>query len=597
MKVVSLGLGLGFWSCSVVAGCSDTQLAAGAAGPGPTVEAQQDAGPGSEAGPVDGAALIVSAPSTAATNELGGTISFTVQLARAPRAAVVVPIASSDSTEATADLASLSFSAADWNQPRTIVVTGLGDDVVDGRVAYTVSVGPATSDDPGYAGAVATPVALVNDDHPLAAYRPADVNHFLVTGQSNAVANSSHPPPAELTTPHPTLGNLSFDVGVMTAQDCDGDGCRQYETPTDFVPIAEGDVFPLSPTPRETLASTMANQASFLGKTVYFAGTEHAGHDVLVSIHGRSGNPYPCLAFGSCPWLAGRNYVDGFQEGLWQVRDAKAIAESKQKSYAVRGVAVVHGESDHHDYAGLYPRSGTDGTPDAIANYADALLEWQRDYEREVTAITGQASPVPLYVLQLQWTERSLNEVTIDQYDAHLRGPGKVVLVAPSYMLPFRPDCLHYTVDSQRRIGEYFAKAYAHTVFTGQAYEPLRPLGVTRDGAVLTVRYHVPVPPLVLDTSQVTDPGHYGFVFTDDGNTAQVSSVELVSADTVRIVLNAAPTGANGRLLYAVSTAQIACPGPTTGMRGNLRDSDATPSERGGAPLVNWSVGFRLAVP
>ena len=36
--------------------------------------------------------------------------------------------------------------------------------------------------------------------------------------------------------------------------------------------------------------------------------------------------------------------------------------------------------------------------------------------------------------------------------------------------------------------------------------------------------------------------------------------------------------------------------GPTTGARGNLRDSDATPS-RHGYPLFNWAVHFDEPVP
>lgn len=573
---------------------SDADVADADADAAPDGGAESDAAP--DAAPPDPAALLVSAPSGTKTNELGAQITFTVHLARAPLAPVVVPLTSSDTSEASVTPASLVFTADDWDRAQTVTVTGASDELVDGTIDYDVSIGAATSDDVGYAGRTAPAIALANDDHPLPAYRAVDINHLLVSGQSNAVANSSHPSAAEMTGVHPTLKNLMFDVGVMTAKNCDGDGCREYEIPTDFVPIKEGDVFPLSATPRETLSSAMANQASFLGINVYFPGTGYTGHDVLVSVNGRSGNPYHCLRFGTCTWYAGRNYLGAFEEGLRQVRDAKALAAAKQKSYAVRGVAVVHGESDHHGYSTLYPRNGTDGAPNTVKNYADALLEWQRDYEREIRAITGQTSSIPLYVLQLQWTERGVNEVSIDQFDASLRAPGKVILAAPSYMLTFRPDCLHYTFQSQRRIGEYIAKAYAQTVFTGQPFEPLRPLEVTRAGNVLTVRYHVPVPPIVLDTAQVSNPGNFGFAFVDDGNTASIAAVEVTGADTVRITLNAAPTGANKRLRYAVSTSQVMCAGPSTGMRGNLRDSDATPSQRGDAPLSNWGVGFQLPV-
>ena len=46
----------------------------------------------------------------------------------------------------------------------------------------------------------------------------ADINHILLTGQSNSVANSAKP---ILSTTQP-YDNVMFDVGVMTAATCDG---------------------------------------------------------------------------------------------------------------------------------------------------------------------------------------------------------------------------------------------------------------------------------------------------------------------------------------------------------------------------------------
>jgi hypothetical protein len=55
--------------------------------------------------------------------------------------------------------------------------------------------------------------------------------------------------------------------------------------------------------------------------------------------------------------------------------------------------------------------------------------------------------------------------------------------------------------------------------------------------------------------------------------------------------------GTNRRLTYAQNApAPNACPGPTQGARGNLRDSDATPSQYGYA-LQNWAVHFDVVVP
>ena len=127
-------------------------------------------------------------------------------------------------------------------------------------------------------------------------------------------------------------------------------------------------------------------------------------------------------------------------------------------------------------------------------------------------------------------------------------------------------------------------------------WEPLRPLSIRRDGAVVTVKFKVPVPPLALDTTRITNPGNYGFTYGDGGNSATITNVEIASADEVRITLSAAPTGANRLLRYAQNGVPGGtCPGPTRGARGNLRDSDATVAyhaDASGQPyeLFNWAV-------
>ena len=107
----------------------------------------------------------------------------------------------------------------------------------------------------------------------------------------------------------------------------------------------------------------------------------------------------------------------------------------------------------------------------------------------------------------------------------------------------------------------------------------------------------MPVPPLALDTTQVTNPGNYGFEYTDgSGAPPAITSVQLVAADTVQITLAAAPVGANKRVRYAYTSKGNVTPGPISGVRGNLRDSDPTPSLYGNT-LQNWGITFDLAVP
>jgi hypothetical protein len=299
-----------------------------------------------------------------------------------------------------------------------------------------------------------------------------------------------------------------------------------------------------------------------------------------------------------------------------------ALAAAAGRSYVVRGVTFMHGEDDHYNYGDLWPWPKRAGGGN-LANYGEALNELQTDYETDIKAKTGQAESVPLFVIQMQgWTNTNVqpsdpdyvpptsSPIPIQQFQAHKAYP-KVVLVAPGYMLLFN-DCLHFNGFGQRRLGEYVAKAYSKWVFEGQKWQPTSPTQVTRAGNVVTVKFHVPVPPLVLDTANVSNPGNFGFRYLVGGTAGKVasgtpqaiSSVQVTAPDTVTITLAATPSGANQRLEYANYYAQAGlnpprpgCPGPTQGVRGNLRDSDPATSVTGGLPLYNWGVSFELPVP
>ncbi len=422
------------------------------------------------------------------------------------------------------------------------------------------------------------------------------INHVLITGQSNSVANSGIP---VLSTTQP-FSNLMFNTGVMPMTGCDGAGCRAFDPPSSFVPLVEGDRF--FGYGVETAGAGLANEVTHLAKGHYrgvIAGLPD-GHDVLVSLHGRSGNTYWCLRKGGCNYKAG--YLAPFDQGMMEVTEAKKIAAAANKSYVVRAVASIHGESDHYSYtegSQEFPIAGSDGTPNKITSYADAMIEWQEDYESSVKAITGQTQPVPLFISQISgWNDTQYSKVAQFQLDAHIRAPGKVILIGPSYQLGTdKNDCRHFTNHGERRLGEYFAKVYARVVFEGKHWEPLRPKAVTRDGAVITVKFHVPVPPIVIDTERVAEIASYGFTYADGSGAAPaISNVAVTGPDTVQITLASAPTGEGKHLMYAQNQVPFTCIGTPDGARGNLRDSDATPSQSG-YDLHNWAVHFDVPVP
>ena len=406
---------------------------------------------------------------------------------------------------------------------------------------------------------------------------PDEIHHVLSTGQSNSVGFAGTP----VLSTEQRWSNVMFDTGVMTAVGCDDDGCRGYAKPTKLVPLVEGDAY--FAYGAETMSSGLANLVA-----------KESGASLLLSVHGRSGNTYVCLRKGGCDFLLSQGYTSAFDEALKQVTDGKALANATGKRYRVGAVTAVHGESDH--YSNPYPLPASRPSDASLATYSDALLEWQRDYDASIRAISGQKEAVPLLVSQMSnWNDRPSSEIPRHQLDAHVRSQGKVVLVGPTYMLPFADDCIHFTNHGLRRLGEYFAKVYTRVVINGEKWEPLRPLEATLSSSTVRVRFAVPRPPLVFDTSNVVDPGNYGFEVVDAaGAIAPISRVDLAGADTVAITLASTPSPPL-RVRYAMTAIPQTCPGPQRGPRGNLRDSDDAASNYG-YQLENWAAHFEIDV-
>ena len=99
------------------------------------------------------------------TTEAGGTAMFTILLATQPTADVTIGLSSNDLTEGTVAPASLTFTAANWNTPQAVTVTGVDDLVDDGDVVFTVVTAAAVSADAKYNGLGSPDVSVTNRDN------------------------------------------------------------------------------------------------------------------------------------------------------------------------------------------------------------------------------------------------------------------------------------------------------------------------------------------------------------------------------------------------------------------------------------------------
>jgi hypothetical protein len=287
---------------------------------------------------------------------------------------------------------------------------------------------------------------------------------------------------------------------------------------------------------------------------------------LLAMSNGVSATPYSGLKNGTAPWTRLVNMMESYG--------------SRIRGEFI-GLAVIHGESDR-----------------LSSTYCTDMLEWRSDFAALSTRI-GTGSTQPLYVSQMSsctfYSTTTLDTCVapMQQYTC-AKNNADVVMVGPKYHLT-TSDGVHLTNATSRRHGEEIGKAMARYQTDG-SWTGLRPSAVSANGAAISITFHVPVPPLVLDTTDVTNPGNYGFTYTDDSSPPAISSVALAGDDTVVVTLASTPTGASRRIRYAYTGTSGNAAGPTTGMRGNLRDSDTTTCGSG-TVLRNWAVHFSEAVP
>jgi uncharacterized protein (TIGR03382 family) len=106
-------------------------------------------------------------PLTLTTTEGGAAQSFSVVLTTAPSADVTFSVTSSDTSEGTVSVTSLTFTPANWNTPQTVTVTPVDDAVADGNITYSVVLGTTSSTDPAFNGIDVPDVQVTNNDNDI----------------------------------------------------------------------------------------------------------------------------------------------------------------------------------------------------------------------------------------------------------------------------------------------------------------------------------------------------------------------------------------------------------------------------------------------
>jgi hypothetical protein len=195
---------------------------------------------------------------------------------------------------------------------------------------------------------------------------------------------------------------------------------------------------------------------------------------------------------------------------------------------------------------------------------------------------------------------------TIAQWKIGVDYPEDVVCSGPKYQYPYSSDGIHLITDGYEALGEKYGQVYFERVVRGRDWQPLQPTTVERTSArVITVRYHVPVPPLVWETT--FSPPHADSAFFQNGKgfelrgplgSITIESVEIAGA-AVRITTGEDLPADGVFVGYALvgSATAMAEPFPGTFRWGLLRDSDPFVGRMTNKPQPNYAVAFELPVP
>ena len=408
-------------------------------------------------------------------------------------------------------------------------------------------------------------------------------NEIIGTGQSLSTGLFANPPIS--TTPQwPTMA-LMTNLGVRQVPDRGSVYALNPALITGLVPLVE--------------ARTPDRDGETIGAGMTFQINELALEDgqppwpMVFSAHGVTGADYKTLKRGTVP----------YRNALATVSRVAAILKGMGLRDVVRAVTVTHGETDFIKGA-------------SAAEYEADLVQWRSDYDNDLRAITGQRESVMLFTDQMNnYTSKTLKSaasqtspIPLAQLQAALDHPGSIALVCPKYWLEYNPkDGAHLTSRSEEMLGEKYGEAMKRTFVDSAVWKPLYITGAAINANLVTLSYNIPAPPLALDTTLVSDPGNHGFVYSDDSAAPpSITAVELANGNTqVLIHLSAVPAAPPGRrhIKYAY-VGSLGCggggcdAGPSSGPRGNLRDSDPTMSRLDGGNsihLYNWAVTQDLA--
>jgi hypothetical protein len=404
------------------------------------------------------------------------------------------------------------------------------------------------------------------------------------TGQSLAVGGHGNAPAMTIGATTQRFGNLKLSLGSATVPPFDPNNTALSVVPLVETIRAITTTYP-SPYPRniygESFHTAMADELSSL-----VMAAQSRNYVTVHSVVGEAGQNISVIAKGATDTgTTGRAYA----ASLFEVAAIARLAKAQNKTYGVGAIMLTHGESD----------------ADSTTFEADMVKLWN-DYNTDLKTRTGQTNLIPMLLSQQHSEPTNAGSTSVGtqaQWRIGLDHPGDVICTGPKYQYAYVNDNIHLTNPDYERLGEKYGQVFHQRVVLGNAWQPLQPTSVDRNGRVITVHFHVPVLPLVWDTtlpmphqSAFTEwaPGR-GFEVRAGTTRVAIASV-AIAGDTVQITCATDPPTSGLVVAYA-STADGAIRANGTVRWGQLRDSDPFVGSLTRVAQPNFCVAFEMNVP
>jgi hypothetical protein len=417
------------------------------------------------------------------------------------------------------------------------------------------------------------------------ASRPWDWVGIVGTGQSLSVGAQGTPVRATAQPYH----NLELSLGRASVPPFDPTNGALSMAPLvePLRPLAQTypSAYPLN-LYGETPHAAMGNQITALFQQMSGGGDYVTVHTVV----GESGQPMSVIDKSAVEVDdAGMSMGHAYAATLFEVSAIARLASAANKTYGIGAIVITHGESDT-------------GNP----LYESALVRLWSDYNADLSVRTGQTTKIPMLVSQQHSVPQNMGSTsasTIAAWRVGVDHPGDIVCSGPKYQYPYFTDAIHLTTRGYELLGEKYGEVFVERVVLGRSWQPLQPIGASRAGSVVTVQFHVPVPPLVWDDLLPTPhPTGYpqwtagrGFEVLANGAPATISSVAIVG-DSVQITCGTDLTTGTVVVNYAHTADGAPMPGGTARW-GHLRDSDPIVGATTHSAQPNYGVSFSMQVP